>query len=151
MSDLRSRLARKYPDVEVWAGGGVVVRDVGGGPEVLVIHRPHRNDWSFPKGKLDSGETLGKAAEREVLEETGFECTRLKRLPFVRYLDGRRRQKLVVYWQMEVVDGQFEPNSEVDVLGWFDLTSAARLLTSTRDVELLSALVPDDPPLSMLA
>lgn len=151
MSDLLSRLAAKYPDVKVWAAGGVLVRDVGGGPEVLVIHRPHRNDWTFPKGKLDPGETLGKAAVREVLEETGYECKRVRRLPFVRYVDGRRRQKLVVYWQMEVLDGQFEPNSEVDVVGWFDLTSASRLLTYTRDVELLTALLPDDPPLRMLA
>lgn len=151
MSDLRSRLAAEYPEVEVWAAGGVIVRDVGGGSEVLLIHRPHRNDWTFPKGKLDPGETLGKAAEREVLEETGFECNRLERLPFVRYVDGRRREKLVVYWLMEVVAGEFEHNDEVDVVGWFDLKSAARLLTYTRDVELLSALAPDDPPLRMLA
>ena len=64
MSDLRRRLARKYPQIEVWAAGGVVLRGVAGRPEVLLAHRPHRKDWSFPKGKLDPGETLGRAAER---------------------------------------------------------------------------------------
>jgi ADP-ribose pyrophosphatase YjhB (NUDIX family) len=30
--------------------------------------------WNFPTGKVEYGESLIKAAEREVKEETGFEC-----------------------------------------------------------------------------
>lgn len=140
MSDLRSRLAAKYPDVRVWAAGGVVVRKVGEGLEILLAHRPHRRDWTFPKGKLDPGETLGQAAEREVLEETGFRCRRVERLPIVRYKDGRGRQKIVVYWLMEVLEGAFSPNEEVDAVGWFDLESAAATLTYDRDARVLVAL-----------
>ncbi|NIR38182.1 MAG: NUDIX hydrolase [Actinobacteria bacterium] len=140
MSDLRRRLARKYPQIEVWAAGGVVLRGVAGRPEVLLAHRPHRKDWSFPKGKLDPGETLGRAAEREVREETGLRCKRRDRLPLVRYRDGRGRKKMVVYWLMEVVKGEFEPNEEVDAVGWFDLASAERILTYDREARLLSAL-----------
>jgi 8-oxo-dGTP pyrophosphatase MutT (NUDIX family) len=149
MGDLRSRLARTHGEVAVWAAGGVVMRSGDGQDEVLLIHRPHRRDWSFPKGKLDEGETLGRTAEREVEEETGFRCRRLLRLPVVRYRDPRDREKLVVYWTMEVLEGSFVPNSEVDAIGWFDPVSAAAVLSYERDVDLLLAmkdLLPDPRP-----
>lgn len=151
MSDLRSRLSDDHPEVEVWAGGGLVLRESGGDLEVLLIHRPHREDWSFPKGKIDEGETLGQAAEREVEEETGFRCRRLDRLPVVRYVDTRDREKLAAYWTMEIMDGEFAPNDEVDGIGWFDLASAANVLTYERDVELLGAVTPVKRHLRMLA
>jgi len=37
---------------EVIAAGAVVARK---GPQVVLIHRPKYDDWSFPKGKLDPG------------------------------------------------------------------------------------------------
>ena len=52
------------------AAGAVVVRK---GPEVLLVHRPKYDDWSFPKGKLDPGEHLTSCAVREVAEETGLD------------------------------------------------------------------------------
>ena len=51
------------------AAGVVVFRP---GREVLLVHRPKYDDWSFPKGKLDRGESAPAAAVREVLEETGL-------------------------------------------------------------------------------
>ena len=149
--DLRARLALEHPDVAVWASGGVILRNRGGELEVVLIHRPHREDWSFPKGKTDEGETLERTAEREVEEETGFRCRRLDRLPIVRYADARGREKLVVYWIMEVLQGAFQPNHEVDALGWFDLASAAEVLTYQRDVGLLHAITPVKRHLGMLA
>ncbi|MDW3220869.1 MAG: NUDIX hydrolase [Acidimicrobiales bacterium] len=150
MRDLRAKLTEVHPDVEVWAAGGVVIRDAGGELEVLLVHRPEQADWSFPKGKLDPGETLGRTAEREVREETGYRCNRLQRLPEVRYV-AKGKQKLVVYWTMEILDGTFEPNDEVDALGWFDLVSAGRVLTYDRDVDLLDAIRPTQAHLRMRA
>ena len=150
-SDLRARLAEDHPEVDVWAAGGVILRNSGGALEVLLVHRPHREDRSFPKGKMDEGETLGRTAEREVEEETGYRCRRLDRLPVVRYVDGRDREKLVAYWTMEIRDGEFEPNDEVDAIGWFDLTSAVEVLTYERDVALLRAITPETRHLRMLA
>ena len=150
-SDLRSRLALKHPEVTVWAGGGLILRRREGDLEVLLVHRPHHRDWTFPKGKMDDGETLGQTAEREVWEETGLRCRRLERLPVVRYADNRGREKLVVYWTMEVVSGEFEPNAEVEAMGWFDRASAANLLTYAHDVRLLDAVTAGERHLRMLA
>ena len=56
------------------AAGVVLVRPGADGPEVAVVHRPHRSDWSLPKGKLEAGERHEVAAVRETFEETGVRC-----------------------------------------------------------------------------
>jgi 8-oxo-dGTP diphosphatase len=108
--------------------------------EVALVHRPGRNDWSLPKGKLDPGESFEECALREVLEETGFRCRLLSFVGFTEYRDRRGRPKVVGYWVMEVLDGEFAVSSEVDDLQWLELDVAARVLTYERDQDLLAAL-----------
>ena len=86
----------------VRAAGGVVVRAGADGPEVLLVHRPAYDDWTFPKGKLDRGETEEECALREVEEETGLRCTLGRELGSTTYRDGKGRRKRVRYWLMEV-------------------------------------------------
>ena len=112
----------------------------GSGPEVLLVHRPRHDDWSFAKGKLDDSETLKQCAIREVQEETGFLCRPGKKLPLVEYRDGSRRRKAVFYWTMTVIDGCFSPNDEVDAVGWFDIESAMAVLTYRHDADLLAGI-----------
>ena len=54
------------PTEIVQAAGGLVVRRHDGALEIVVVHRPLHHDWSFPKGKLEAGETFELAAVREV-------------------------------------------------------------------------------------
>ncbi len=126
-----------HPDVEVWAAGGIITRVVNDDLEVLLAHRPNHVDWTFPKGKLDEGETLRSCALREVHEETGLHCTTHNRLDPVFYRDDRNRRKGVVYWIMSVDGGAYVPNDEVDAIGWFDLQSADTVLTYKHDRALL--------------
>ena len=137
MGEGHRRLIESRPDVEVWAAGGVPWRRVDGAVEVLLVHRDHHDDWSFPKGKLDPGETLRACAVREVVEETGLRCSTGTRLDLVEYRDAQDRSKAVVYWLMTVTDGSFEPNDEVDSCGWFDPSSARNTLTYDRDRRLM--------------
>jgi 8-oxo-dGTP diphosphatase len=123
------------PDVA--AAGGVVVRSGDGGRRVAVIHRPKYMDWSLPKGKLEPGEDWLEAALREVEEETGYRCKASIELPHVSYLDRKGRRKLVRYWLMEPVDGEFQPHGEVDELRWIGREQAEELLTYPHDRELV--------------
>lgn len=125
------------PDDTVRAAGGVVWRHGGAGLEVLVAHRPHRQDWSFPKGKLDPGEGDAAAALREVAEETGLHCRLGEALGEVRYRDQKARPKVVRWWAMTVQDGAFAPNDEVDEVRWLAPDAAEALLTWPTDREVL--------------
>ena len=125
----------------VEAAGGVVWRITATGLlEVAVIHRPAYDDWSFPKGKLEDGEDHRTAALREVEEETGFRCKLVEELPETRYHDRYRRPKRVRYWSMDVLNGSFEPNDEVDEVVWLPADEARRKLSYDHDRRVLDAL-----------
>ena len=140
MGRATSTLFRDHPEIEVWAAGGGVWRPASAGIELLLVHRPHHDDWTYPKGKLDEGETLRRCALREVEEETGLRCTTHDRLSLVTYRDARRRRKAVVYWTMTVDEGSFVPNAEVDAVAWFDTESARAVLTYAHDADLVAEI-----------
>lgn len=126
------------------AAGAVLWRRRAGRVEVAVIHRPHRGDWTLPKGKLEAGEDALEAARREVSEETGYHGDTGAELPTVRYevrRDGRRRPKRVRYWAMEATAGGFHPTGEVDDLRWLPPAEAGALLTYERDRAVLEQFV----------
>lgn len=129
---------------EVRAAGGIPWRrDADGTIEVLVVHRPRYDDWSFPKGKLSPGEAWELAAVREVWEETGAVVLLGPELPGVSYRDRHGRPKRVRYWAMEVaVDAGFAPGDEVDERRWVPSRAAAALLSYERDRRVLDALAP---------
>ncbi len=132
---------RKARDDLVPAAGGILLREVSTGRfEVALIHRPGRDDWSLPKGKQDPGESYEECALREVLEETGYRCRLLSFVGFTEYRDRRGRPKVVHYWLMDVLGGQFAPSDEVDDLQWVELERAAQVLSYGRDRELLASL-----------
>lgn len=117
------------------AAGGLVVRD----GRVALVHRPRYDDWTFPKGKLDPGESFEDAALREVGEETGLRCSLGRELPATRY-EVNGRPKLVRYWLMTPQsETDFVPNDETDELRWVTPDEARGLLTYDRDRDVLAA------------
>jgi len=122
------------------AAGGVVTRTGADGFEVLVVHRPRYDDWSFPKGKALRGESDEDCAVREVEEETGLRCELLEELPATRYRDVRDRPKRVRYWRMAPVGGGLAFRHEVDDARWADTEGVRRLLTYSRDLAVLEGL-----------
>ncbi len=122
---------------EVRAAGGVVVRDTSDGPEIVAVHRPKYDDWSLPKGKLDSGESWKEAALREVAEETGLECELGAELSSATYEDRKGRPKRVRYWLMSPRGGEFSANDEVDEIRWLSPDQAESLLDHEHDRNLV--------------
>jgi 8-oxo-dGTP pyrophosphatase MutT (NUDIX family) len=133
-------------ETEILAAGGIVIDHAIGGLRVLLVHRPKYDDWSLPKGKLDSGETFEAAAVREVKEETGLECRILREFATIRYgyrtrKKGREKPKVVQYFLMEPVSGDIRvPGDEVDRAMWFDIDQAAEKLSYEQDRKLLASI-----------
>lgn len=131
---------------EIVAAGGVVIdTERTNSPLVLLVHRPKYDDWSFPKGKLDPGETIEQAALREVKEETGLDCRIIENLPQVKYSyqnrDGRIRLKVVHYFLMEFVAGRISVNlHEIDAAQWCEVSDAVGKLSYEHDRKLLASM-----------
>ncbi|MBU6213888.1 MAG: NUDIX hydrolase [Actinomycetales bacterium] len=134
------------------AAGVVLLRKAGqGGHEVAVIHRPHRQDWTLPKGKVDPGESLPQTAVREVAEETGLAVTLGVPLSSQHYNVGDA-PKTVHYWRSNTVAGAFTPNAEADELRWLAPESVKALLTYEHDRALVdeACAAPDTVPLLLV-
>jgi 8-oxo-dGTP diphosphatase len=113
------------------AAGGIVVRDGA----VLLVHRPRYDDWSFPKGKLDRGETWEEAAVREVEEETGLDCTIGDEVGRTHY-EVAGEPKEVRYFAMQS-DDEPRAQNEVDEAVFVAVDEALDRLTQRWDRDLL--------------
>lgn len=101
-----------------------IVRNDAG--EILLIRRTDNGNWSLPGGAMDLGESLGDAAVRETLEETGIQ-TRLTGVSGL-YSDPRHvleytsngevRQELSIVFIAEMTGGQPRPSSESSHVEW---------------------------------
>lgn len=137
----------------VEAAGAVVWRVVEETLEVLLVHRPRYQDWSWPKGKVDPGETLPAAAVREISEETGHDVVLGTPLPGLRYDLPDGRTKRVHHWAARVAGSADDPalsarvpttaasTEEIDDIVWLSVDEAEQRLTRTADRAPLTALV----------
>ena len=135
---------------DVLAAGAVLWRPGPHSIEIALVHRPKYDDWSFPKGKLDSDETMPFAAVREIAEETGQVARLGPLLGDVRYAVAEGG-KLVRYWAAEARGGEFTPGAETDELLWLDGSKAAELLSYAHDLAILQRFEELGPPVSVIA
>lgn len=120
---------------DIVASGALIWRMRDGALEVLIIHRPRYDDWSWPKGKQDPGESLAETAIREIREEVGLQVVLGVPLAVTSYPVGGR-PKDVFYWAAELPDGAraLADEGEVDELRWVTTDVARALLTNQDDL-----------------
>jgi 8-oxo-dGTP diphosphatase len=125
----------------VMAAGGIVVRREAT-PLFAVVCLRKRGDWVLPKGKLDDGETPLDAAQREVLEETGYSASVQQYLGTLAYPLGERT-KVVHFWHMET-DGQPPQRLMKDIaeVAWLPLDQALKRLTRHHEHAFLAQVGP---------
>jgi 8-oxo-dGTP diphosphatase len=124
---------------KIRAAGCLVYRHGEDGIEVLVAHRPRYDDWDFPKGKLEDGESELECAIRETEEETGYTGDIGDELPADHYV-VRDRDKTVRWWLLRQTGGQFVENDEVDEVVWLSPDAAAKRLSYDHAQKLLTHL-----------
>lgn len=139
-------------DRTVRAAGVVLLRDNAGVLETLIVHRPHRSDWSLPKGKLEPGEHPAVAAVRECDEETGYQVHLGAPLGHLEYV-ALGLPKRVDYWVAYARgDEGFIPGDEIDEIRWLPVAQARAHLTYVHDADLVerAASLPPTSPLIVL-
>ena len=121
-------------EFDIIAAGAIPWRVVDGQLQVLVIHRPRYEDWSWPKGKLDPGESIPECAVREVREEVGLQVRLGIPLEATAY-SVNRKAKVVYYWAAQLANGD-EPQvdgDECDEARWVGAKQAKTMLSNPTD------------------
>mgnify|MGYP001564744750 FL=1 len=123
------------------SAGGIVFRRSAQGVHFLLIRDSYQN-WGFPKGHLETGESPDVAAIREVEEETGLGGLTLT-AP-VEVIDwhfrfrGRLVHKVCHFFLIEAACGEARPLRKEGITDyrWVDFSEAASLVSygNARDV-----------------
>lgn len=126
---------------EVVAAGAVVFAPRR---QVLLVHRPKYDDWSFPKGKLERYEHRTAAAVREVAEETGLHIRLGPPLSDQEYPVGTRAKR-VHYWTARVVGDDdvegYRFKDEIDRVAWVPWEAAHERLSYDFDRDTLAEAI----------
>lgn len=110
------------------SAGGVVIGEDGA---VAIIHQ--KKKWTLPKGRVDPGESVSRAALREVLEETGL------RASVWEYLGVAHSLRHDTHWFLMrlIGDEGDHDDDEVDEVRFVKPGKARKLLSSRRDRRVL--------------
>ncbi len=125
-----------------YSSGGVIIRRNAQGLSVLLIKDSYRH-WTWPKGKIEKGETPADTALREIAEEVGLSKVRvIDKIDVVEYF-YRRDQKLIfksVYvFVLESEDGEEVrvQHAEIEDARWFSPAEALKKIDYTGAREVL--------------
>jgi len=139
----------EYPEHPIAGVGVVVFRN----EEVLLVKRkkaPYKGQWSIPGGKQRLGETVTKAARRELMEETGVEVNELTLIDVIDIIVPDEEGKILYHYivadyRTHWLSGECSPGDDAQDVQWFNLNKlgSISLLDKTRKIILKAAGKPD--------
>jgi len=132
---------KEYPDQPRVAVGAIVFKD----NKVLLVRRgkpPARDFWAIPGGSIKICETLQRAAEREIFEETGITIQALKPVFTFDYIErdefGRARfHYVIIDLTAEYVAGEPRAGDDATEARWVSSQEIATLKVSSKTRQLL--------------
>ncbi len=141
MQNLTPGTGGAYPEQPRVAVGAIVFKD----NRVLLVRRgkpPAENLWAIPGGRVEIGETLQEAAEREILEETGIAIRAL--VPMYTFdvieWDSRGRVRfhyVIVDLTADYIRGEPRAGDDASAARWVSSDELAALKVSSKTRQLL--------------
>lgn len=122
--------------------------------KVLLTRRADNGQWCLPGGRMEPGENIWEACQRETWEETGLHVRQVRLLGvysspdhIIQYTDGNRFQIIALNFEAEVISGKLTLNEEVTEFGYFgpDEFAALDLIAHHRE-RLADAFAPQGSP-----
>jgi 8-oxo-dGTP diphosphatase len=137
----RSKQKNDYPGNPRVAVGAVVFKEEC----VLLVRRgqpPAEDLWAIPGGRVEIGETLQEAAEREILEETGIQIRALKPIYTFDVIDRDAAGKVrfhyvIVDLAADYIRGEPVPGDDALDARWVSAGEISGLEVSTATLKLL--------------
>ena len=111
---------------EIRLGCSAAIFDEQG--RIFLTRRTDNGQWCLPGGRMESGESVTEACEREVWEETGLRVG-VKRLvgvyshpdQLVIYPDGNKAHIVALHFEAEIISGQPALSNETTDFGYFTM------------------------------
>lgn len=100
---------------------GAIVLPHDNSTQVVLIYRAKENDWSFPKGHIEIGETPLEACVREIKEEIGLEVDILIQLPDNEYLHKTGKKIITSMYLVRSKGGDFLLEHPEDKIEWVNI------------------------------
>jgi len=103
--------------------GAVVFKD----NKILLVKRknpPAKNQWAIPGGRLQLGETLREACQREILEETGINIKVGELIYTFEVIERRADGQILFHYVIldflaDYLSGTAIPGDDAIEVGWF--------------------------------
>ena len=141
---------RARRDVVRHSGSVVVlaVDDSGREPRIL-LERQYRHAakqfmWEFPAGRIDEGERELAAAQRELLEETGYTARSWKRILHFYVSPGFLDETMSIYLARGIKAGTAQPEADEKIaIRFFPLSRAVQMATKgvIRDAKTIGGIL----------
>jgi 8-oxo-dGTP pyrophosphatase MutT (NUDIX family) len=135
----------QIPVAKQISAGGVAFRQLGSEVEIAIILAHPNRRWQLPKGRVDEGESIERAAVREVREETGINTAVVVPLETIEYwYVGNSRgiktkfHKFVHFFLLKYLDGEVSDHDhEVAEARWVSVNDAIEMLAFKNEVEMV--------------
>ena len=136
---------REYPKMPQVGVGAIVVRD----GRVLLVQRgqaPSYGLWAIPGGRLELGETLQQAAEREILEETGIQVRAGEPYYTFDVIDRDDRERVRFHYVIvdlwaEYLGGAPRAGGDARAAGWFSWPEVQELPVNPKTLEVVERVL----------
>ena len=130
-----------YPAQPIVAVGAIVFKD----NKVLLVRRgqpPSQDLWAIPGGRVEIGESLQQAAEREILEETGIAISALDPVYTFDYIERDKAANIrfhyvIVDLRADYIAGELRAGDDAAEVRWVGPEEMGRLKVSAKTVRLL--------------